>query len=205
MIIEVFPAGPFDANCYIVGDEETRKGFIIDPSGKPDEILNLVKKLDLEIEFIILTHGHGDHFTGAYKVKEELNVPLYVHSEDVSLVKGETRELIPILSNMTLVDIDDTVSEKDIFNVGNIKVEVIETPGHTMGGICIKIGNVVFTGDSIFFRSVGRCDLGRASMNTLVKSLKEKILTLPNDTILYPGHGNSTTVKDERENNPFLQ
>lgn len=205
MIIEAFPAGPFDANCYILGDEETKKGFIIDPSGKPDEILDIVKDLSLDIEFIILTHGHGDHFVGAHRVKEVLNVPLYVHREDESLVKGETRDLIPILRNMTLVDIDGFLKEGDIFNVGNLKVEIIETPGHTMGGVCIKIGSNVFTGDSIFYRTIGRCDIGRASQEKLISSLKEKILTLPEDTILYPGHGNATTVKDEKENNPFLQ
>lgn len=205
MIIETFPAGPFEANCYIVGDEKTKKGFIIDPSGKPDGILEIVKNLGLDIEFIILTHGHGDHFTGAYKVKEELKVPLYVHKEDEDLVKGETKVLVPILKNMTLVDIDGFVSEESELTVGNLKLEIIETPGHSMGGICIKVGDVVFTGDSIFFRSIGRCDIGRASRELLVKSLKEKILTLDENTILYPGHGPSTTVKDEKELNPFVK
>ncbi|MEG0641241.1 MAG: MBL fold metallo-hydrolase [Clostridium sp.] len=205
MIIEVFPAGPFDANCYIVGDQNTKKGFIIDPSGKPDEILKLVNKLELNIEFIILTHGHGDHFTGAYKVKKELGVPLYVHSQDVYLVEGETREIIPILKNMTLVDVDNTVSEEDTFTVGELNIEIIETPGHTMGGICIKIDNCVFTGDSLFLRSIGRCDIGRGSQESLISSLKNKILTLPDDTLLYPGHGPSTTVKNEKEYNLFLK
>lgn len=205
MIIKAFPAGPFDANCYILGDEETKKGFIIDPSGKPDEILELVKKLSLNIEFIILTHGHGDHFTGAHKVKQELKVPLYVHKEDEWLLKGGTRDLIPILRNMTLVDIDGFIKEGDVFNVGDLKAEIIETPGHSMGGVCIKVGSHVFTGDSIFSGSIGRCDLGRASQEILISSLKEKILTLPEDTILYPGHGNLTSVKDEKANNPFLQ
>lgn len=205
MIIKTFPAGPFEANCYIVGDENTKKGFIIDPSGKPDGIIELVKELGLNIEFIILTHGHGDHFTGAYKVKEELNIPLYVHGEDESLVKGGTKDLIPILRNMTLVDVDGNVSEGDVFNVGDLKVEILETPGHTIGGICIKIDNVLFSGDSLFFRSIGRCDLGRASQEMLINSIKTKILTLEEDTIIYPGHGPSTTVKDEKELNPFLQ
>ncbi|MEF9935292.1 MAG: MBL fold metallo-hydrolase [Clostridium sp.] len=204
MILEVFPAGPFNANCYIVGDEATGKGFIIDPSGKPDEIIEITKNLSLNIEFIILTHGHGDHFTGAYRVKEELGVPLYVHSEDVSLVEGETRDLIPILKNMTVVNVDRTVSEEDTLSCGNLNLEIIETPGHTMGGICIKIGDVVFTGDSLFLRSIGRCDIGRACQDTLISSLKDKILTLPEDTVLYPGHGPSTTVKNEKELNPFF-
>ena len=205
MILEYFPAGPFDANCYIVGDEETKKGFIIDPSGNPDLILKTIRNLNLEIEFIILTHGHGDHFTGAYKVKEELNVPVYAHSEDVSLIEGETKELIPILKNMTVVNVDKTISENDKLKVGNIDIEIIETPGHTMGGICIKIGNVVFTGDSLFLKNIGRCDLGRASRESLISSLKEKILTLPEDTVLYTGHGPSTTVENEKKYNPFLQ
>lgn len=205
MIIKTFPAGPFDANCYIVGDEDTNKGFIIDPSGKPDGILEMVKNLKLDIEFIILTHGHGDHFTGAYRVKEELKVPLYVHKEDEDLIRGETKTLIPILKNMTLVDIDGFVSEESTLSVGNLKLEIIETPGHTMGGICIKVNNVVFTGDSIFFRNIGRCDIGRASRELLVESLKKKILTLDENTILYPGHGPATTVKDERELNPFVK
>ncbi|KMT21275.1 MBL fold metallo-hydrolase [Clostridium cylindrosporum] len=205
MILKVFPLGPFEANCYIIGDEETKKGLIIDPSGKPDFILETIKELGLSIDLIILTHGHGDHFTGAYKVKDELGIPLYVHKEDVDLVEWETKELIPILKNMTLVKVDGCIKEGDIINIGNLKLEIIETPGHTMGGVCIKIGNKVFTGDSIFLRSIGRTDLGRASAELLISSLKEKILTLSEDTILYPGHGPSTTVKDEKELNPFLK
>ncbi|TDT45974.1 MBL fold metallo-hydrolase [Fonticella tunisiensis] len=204
MIFHVYPAGVFQANCYIIADENTLEGAVVDPGGDPEGILGICKKLNLNVKYIILTHGHGDHIAGVWKIKQETGAKILMNSKDEYLTDGGTKELIPILRDIRLFDIDEYINEGDVINLGNIRIEVLETPGHTLGSVSLKMGNIVLTGDALFQGSVGRTDFPKSSHEELIRSIKEKILTLPDDTVVYPGHGPSTTVGDEKRYNPFL-
>lgn len=205
MIFEIYPAGVFQANCYIIADEDTRLGAVIDPGGDAAGILEECKRLNIDIKYILLTHGHGDHIGAVSKIKEETGAPILMNEKDKYLTEGETLNLIPILRNISLFDIDKAIVEGDVIELGNLKVEVLETPGHTPGSVSFKIGDMVITGDALFQGSVGRTDFPYGSHEQLIKSIKEKIIVMPEDTKIYPGHGPSTTVAAEKKYNPFLK
>lgn len=204
--ILIKPAGIYGANCYIVFSEETRKGIVIDPGGDADEIIDDLDKNNIDVEYIVLTHGHGDHIGGVKELKEKLKAPVVIHKKDAEMLEDSALNLTNIMS-MGNIEItpDKTVEDGDTLGFGNLKGTVIHTPGHTKGGMCILVEDSLFCGDTIFKGSVGRSDLYGGDHETLIKSIKEKILTLPDKTTLFPGHGASTTVEYERKTNPFLR
>lgn len=204
MTIEVLQVGVFQSNCYIIGDEETGKGLIIDPGADDEKILNKCRECNLDIEYILLTHGHGDHIGSVVDVKAGTGAKVCISRKDEYLIKGETKRLIPILRNIKLFDADMFIKEGDTIKVGTLEVKVLETPGHTPGGLSFKIGDNVFSGDSLFRGSVGRTDFELGSMDQLVEGIRSNILTLPGDTVVYPGHGPSTTVEAEKRFNPYV-
>ena len=204
MIIEMYPAGMFQTNCYIVGDEGTREGIVIDPGADAQGILNLVKRHNLDVKYIILTHGHGDHIGAVVKLKAETGAKILMNRGDKYLTDGGTIELIPIMRNIELFEADEYIGDGDIISVGGLSFEVIETPGHTPGGISLKAENSVFTGDTLFQGSVGRSDFPGGSHDMLINSIKSKLMVLADDTRVYPGHGMGTTIGRERKYNPFL-
>lgn len=205
MIIEILQVGVFQSNCYIIGDEKTGKGFIIDPGAESEKILSKCKELNLDIEYILLTHGHGDHIGAVVDVKTETGAKVCISRKDEYLIKGETKNLIPILRNIKLFDADMFIDAGDTIKVGTLEVKVLETPGHTPGGLSFKVGNNVFSGDSLFRGSVGRTDFEFGSMDQLVEGIRDSILTLPGDVVVYPGHGPSTTVESEKRFNPYVR
>jgi hydroxyacylglutathione hydrolase len=205
LIFEVFPAGVFQANCFIIGDKNTKDGAIIDPGGNVKGIMEEVKELGLNIKYIILTHGHGDHIAAVAGIKEETGAKILINQKDEYLVKGATLDLIPILRNMKLFEVDGYISEGDILKLGEMEVHVFETPGHTPGSVSLKIGDKIITGDAVFRGSIGRTDFEFGSQEQLIESIKDKILTLSDEVAIFPGHGPSTTVGAERKHNPFLK
>lgn len=204
MIVEMYPAGVFQTNCYIVGDEAAREGIIIDPGADADCIMRLAGRHGLDIKYIVLTHGHGDHIGAVAKIKGETGARVLMHVEDRYLTDGETATLIPILRNIQLFKADEYIKDGDIINFGGFRAEVIETPGHTPGSVSIKIEDSVFTGDALFQGSVGRTDFPKGSHEVLLNSIREKLMVLPDDTRIYPGHGPGTTIAREKKYNPFL-
>lgn len=206
MKILVKPAGIYGANCYIVFSEETRKGIVIDPGGDVDEIISDLDKNNVEVEYVVLTHGHGDHIGGVKDLKDRLNVPVIIHKEDAEMLQTAELNLTNIMS-LGKIEIapDKTVEDGEKILFGDLEGKIIHTPGHTKGGMCILIEKSLFCGDTIFKGSVGRSDLYGGDHETLINSIKDKILTLANDIVLYPGHGQSTTVEMERKTNPFLR
>ncbi|SKA81335.1 Glyoxylase, beta-lactamase superfamily II [Caloramator quimbayensis] len=204
MIFKVYPAGIYMANCYIIGDENTKIGAVVDPGGNPKGIFEECRNSGLEIKYIILTHGHGDHISGVYELKELTKAKILMNKNDEYLTKGETLSITPILRNIKLFGIDEYIGEGDIIKVGNIDIRVLETPGHTLGSVSLKIDNMILTGDALFRGSIGRTDFPKASHEQLINSIKEKIMVYSDDTMVYPGHGPSTTVGEERKYNPFL-
>jgi len=204
VIIEKLVVGPFAANCYIVGSPSNREGMIIDPGDEAKRILDKVKELGLDIKLILLTHGHIDH-TGALKeVREATGAEVAVHADDAKSLKGQSLGKLLGLSYPTPPPPDRLLKDGDSIDIGDLHFLVLHTPGHTPGGICLLGEGVVFSGDTLFNYGIGRTDLPGGSYNQIVNSLRTKLMTLPDDAIVYPGHGPETTIGAERAGNPFL-
>ncbi|MCM8778130.1 MAG: MBL fold metallo-hydrolase [Candidatus Omnitrophica bacterium] len=195
MIIEKIVVGEFQTNCYIVGCEKTGKGFIIDPGDEYKEIKEVIKKVGIEPSFIVNTHGHMDHI----KDDEKFNLPVYIHSHDLECLTDPERNLSQLFGLFLTCKVQSfTVEEGDILKAGEISFQIIHTPGHTPGSICLKCGDILFTGDTLFCGGYGRTDLPGGSEETLFKSIRNKLLLLPDETLIYPGHGPSSIIREER-------
>ena len=205
MIIKRIPAGIYAANCYVLYSEKENEGIIVDPGGDVDDILKYVNDNNIEINSIVLTHGHGDHIAGANELKEELDVNLLVHEADVDLLKSGDMNLSSIMAIGSIeLTADELLTDGDTIEFGDEKVTVLHTPGHTLGGICLLSGKYLISGDTLFKGSIGRTDLEGGNYENIINSIREKLLVLPGDTIVYPGHGPETTIEEEMRNNQFL-
>jgi glyoxylase-like metal-dependent hydrolase (beta-lactamase superfamily II) len=199
------PAGIYAANCYIVYSENTNDGIIVDPGGDADHIMEVIEKNKLKINHIILTHGHGDHIGGVIDLKNSLNVDVMIHEEDAEMLRNGDINLSTTMAMGTVeIEPNKLLKDGDIIKFGDLEAEVIHTPGHTRGGICLKIEDILLTGDTLFSKSIGRTDLSGGDYNTIIKSIKEKLMILPDDIEVLPGHGGPSTIGRERISNPFL-
>lgn len=208
MILKTLVVGPIAANCFIIGDSATNEGAIIDPGGDAQRILQEVKETGLSIKFIIATHGHFDHNAAVGPLKEALKCDFLLHKSDLTFVQRS----ISTARNWGIAidqvpDPDRYVTESDILMIGSIELKIIHTPGHSPGGISLYIESegILFSGDTLFFTSVGRTDFDGGSMEQLQASIKEKLYTLPENTVVYTGHGERTTIGDEKKNNFFVR
>lgn len=200
------PAGIYAANCYIIYSETTKDGIIVDPGGDADVILKTIEENNLNINYIVLTHGHGDHIGGVMELIDILKTPLLVHEDDVDMISDSKKNLSNIMPiGAVELNPDKLLRDGDIIKFGDLEAEIIHTPGHTRGGICIKIKDHLITGDTLFQGSIGRTDLEGGDYETIIKSIKEKLLIFPDNTIVWPGHGVQTTIGSEKRNNPFLR
>jgi glyoxylase-like metal-dependent hydrolase (beta-lactamase superfamily II) len=192
--------GMLDVNCYLVPVESSRKLYIIDPGGDTERIVEAAKKYDFNEAIILLTHAHVDHISAVGEVADALNASkVFVHKGDINLYKSPNNHLMPYIpAAKNLPEVTSEISGDDF--------EVIETPGHSQGGVCFYFKQIpaVFVGDTIFSNSIGRTDLPGGNHAQLVRSIKEKLMTLPEDLKLYPGHGPATTVGSEKKSNPYL-
>ncbi len=197
MKIECLPVGWLKANCYVVWDEETKKAAVIDPGGNPEIILGYLEENGLTCEAILLTHAHDDHTKGVYGVMEPTGARVYMNRGDVGLTVRRT--------GLCFQEPADTIfiGEGDVIEVGNLRFHVIETPGHTPGGLCFTCADALFSGDTLFKGSTGRADLG-GNFDTELRSLK-KLGNLKGDFNVFPGHAGATTLQFERDTNPYLQ
>ena len=206
-IIKRLEVGPFASNCYIIGSESTKQGLIIDPGDEAREILKSVEDLGLDIKLIMLTHGHVDHIGALKEVGAATGAEVAVHADDAPSLQGEGRTLGALfgLSYEAPPAPDRLLKEGDSIDVGDLHFSVLHTPGHTPGGICLLVHDIVFTGDTLFNYGIGRTDLPGGSYSQLMDSLHNKLMTLPDNTKVYPGHGPETTISAERQGNPFLR
>lgn len=201
MLIKRIPAGIYAANCYIVMDENTKDTIVIDIGGDADDIIKELKHLEANVKAILLTHGHVDHVGGVLELKKEYDVPVYLSSKDEELMVKNTY----IYGNFGVERADYSLNQGDNLNIGSLNIKVIATPGHTPGGVCFLIENDLFTGDTLFYGSVGRSDLEGGDHVELINNIKSKLVILSNDIKVYCGHGPSTTIGKEKQINPFLR
>ncbi|EGO87459.1 beta-lactamase [Clostridium botulinum C str. Stockholm] len=191
----------YGANCYILIDEETMVGCIIDPGGDADRLANIIDELNIEIKFILLTHGHMDHVGGVEVLREKYNVPVYINGKDKELMEKGTQVFGRIWGKTPE---DKELKDEEIIKLGSLDIRCIETPGHTPGGMSFLVNNVVFTGDTLFHGSVGRCDLPGGNQSQLIESIKNKLMVLDDEIVVLPGHEGESNIKFERQYNPFL-
>lgn len=205
MIIKTFIEPPIDNNNYLIIDEETKDAALIDCSSIDDRIDDELEKQGANLKYILLTHGHFDHVAGIRPNRFKTNPQIVMNKEDLDWL-NKTNQYLPMfgMPEITIPNIDLFVEDNDTIKLGTISIKVLHTPGHTQGGVCYLAENKLFSGDTIFREAVGRCDLEGGNFDQIVESIENKIFTLPTDTIIYPGHGNTTTVGWEKEHNKFL-
>lgn len=207
MIHEIFPVGPLHCNCSVIGDETTREAMVIDPGDDIKDVLALVRKHNLTVKQIVVTHAHIDHVGGAMKLRAATGAPILLNQNDQALLKMLDVQATWIgVEDPGKVEIDQNIEQGDTVQAGSLTANVIHTPGHTEGSVCLyfPVEKKLIAGDTLFAGSIGRTDLPGGSMRQIINSLHEKVLTLPDETVVVPGHGPLTTIGEERESNPFL-
>ena len=206
MIVETLVVGMIQANCFLVADPATKKALIIDPGGDAPVIAQRVEQLGLEVEAIVLTHGHFDHVEGVGELVKLIDAPVYCHAEAVELIRnlGAQGNLFNVPVRQVPVP-EKFLADGDTLPFGELTAKVLHTPGHSPGSISLAINDHVFVGDLLFKSSIGRTDLMGGNYETLLQSVRQKIFTLPEAAVVHPGHGPDTTVGAELHTNPFFR
>jgi hydroxyacylglutathione hydrolase len=207
MIHEILPVGPLQCNCSVIGDETTHEAMVIDPGDDINDILALIRKHNLQVKQIVITHAHIDHVGGAMKLRAATGAPILLNENDYALLKMLDVQAAWIgMPTPGKVEIDRSVSTGETVTAGSHTAQILHTPGHTEGSICLYFAaeKKLIAGDTLFAGSIGRTDLPGGSMPKILRSLHNTLMALPNETVVIPGHGELTTIGEERETNPFL-
>jgi len=207
MKVGKFVLGPVATNCYIGINEETKECFIVDPATCPPEFVSYIKNAGLTVKAVLLTHGHFDHIMGLDALLKEFSVPVYAHEAEREVLESEQlNSSASMLGQPYSFSGADYVTNRQELRIAGFEILVIYTPGHTIGGCCyyIEKEKTLFSGDTLFHGSVGRTDLPTGSMGQLVSSVRDRLFVLPDDTQVYPGHMEETTIGYEKKYNPFI-
>jgi glyoxylase-like metal-dependent hydrolase (beta-lactamase superfamily II) len=208
MIHKIIPVGPLQCNCSIIGDEASHEAMVVDPGDDLDDIVAFLKEHKLQVKQIAITHAHIDHVGGAMKLRAQTGAPILLNQNDSLLLK-----MLDVQANWVgmkppgTVEIEADLKHGETLETGGLSAEILHTPGHTEGSVCLYFPaqRIVIAGDTLFARSIGRTDLPGGSYEKIMRSLHGRLLTLPDETAVIPGHGPMTTIGEEREENPFLQ
>ena len=208
MILEMLTVGPFQENCYVIGNQESGVGAIVDPGDEATRIALAVEQTNLEMGQILVTHAHIDHVGAVGALADEYACPVLMHAEaEPMLEQLPTQAIMMGLRFGQVPTVDRYVEDEEVLEVGGLRLESLYTPGHAPGHLAFYVESegVVLSGDALFAGSVGRTDLFGGNMEVLMRSIRERLLTLPDETRVYSGHGPQTTIGNERAHNPFLQ
>lgn len=207
MFHRIIPVGVLQCNCSVIGDEQSHEAMVIDPGDQVDEILAILRQQNLTLKYIVVTHAHIDHVGGAMKLKAATGAPILLNQNDLALLKMLDVQAAWIgMRPPGAVQVDESVTDGQSLKIGNIGSNIIETPGHTEGSICLffPAEKKLIAGDTLFAGSIGRTDLPGGSYEKIIRSLHTRLMALPDDIQVVPGHGPLTTIGQERETNPFL-
>ncbi len=207
MILKTLVVGPFASNCYIVGSESSKHGLIIDPGAEAKLILKTVNDLSLTISLIVVTHAHIDHIGALAPVKESTGAKFAIHEAEAAASLGMFSRMLSSMTGGSFTQPpkpDRLLKDRDTIEIADLKFTVLFTPGHSPGGISLYGHGILFSGDTLFNYGIGRTDFPGCSYEQIMGSIKNKLMILPNETIVYPGHGPSTTIGEEKRGNPFL-
>lgn len=206
MKFETLPLGIYQANCYVIYNEETKETAVIDPGGDFEELKNYIDANKLTVKYIILTHAHGDHIGALRELKTYTDAPVCIHDGDNFMLQNSKKNYsVEIGCKKVELEGDILLEDGRVLELGNTKLNILHTPGHSKGSICIKCEDSLFSGDTLFAHSIGRTDLEGGSYEEIINSIKNKLMILPDETKVYPGHGSSTTIGEEKYRNPFLK
>ena len=204
--VDMYVVGPVQTNCYFVVNDETKEMIIIDPGAMAKQLAERIRRDGYQPVAILLTHGHFDHATAAEELAKAFGIEIYAHEDEKETLEDAELNASWMMGERLVIQADRFLKDEQEIELAGFLIKVLLTPGHTVGGCCyyFKEEGMVFSGDSLFCMSVGRTDFKKGSMSDLVRSVKEKLLTLPDDTTVYPGHNDVTTIAYERMNNPYL-
>ena len=206
--VEMIVTGPFAENCYLLREEASGRGIVVDPGDEADRILSEINSFDLTAEKIVNTHAHIDHVGAVAALKRALSIPFWLHPAEGPILAGLNWSAqmfgLPEKEEPT---VDSPLADGQRIAVGDLMAEVIETPGHSPGGCCLHFADqgIIVVGDTLFRQSIGRTDLPGGDMPTLLQSIRQRLFTLPDETVVYPGHGPATTIGEEKATNPFVR
>ncbi len=207
MVHEVLPVGLLQCNCSVIGDEASREAMVIDPGDQIEDVLKVVRKHGLQVKQIVITHAHIDHVGGAMKLRRLTGAPILLNQNDYALLRMLDVQAGWIgMEPPEAVQIDHDLADGDTLRAGSLNASVLHTPGHTEGSVCLYFPaqSKLIAGDTLFAGSIGRTDLPGGSFEKILRSLHQRVLALPDETVVVPGHGTVTTIGEERESNPFL-
>lgn len=205
MKLNQLTVGQLGVNCYIVSCEYTKEALVIDPGDNAEKILEKIDQENLQLKYIVNTHGHADHIGANHILKNKTNAAIAIHADDAPML-GDPKLNLSVYIGASIIsdDADIILNAGDSITIGNINLSVLHTPGHTKGGICLLTEGILFSGDTLFAESIGRCDFPDGSMTDIIYSIKNQLMNLPDTVKVYPGHGPTTTIGWERNHNPYL-
>ena len=205
-LVEKFVLGVVGTNCYIVSNVTTKDCFLVDLATYSQEMVGYINKSGYKVKGILLTHGHFDHIMGVNEFTHENPVKVYAHKDEEDFLKNPNLNLSITRSNEYKVTNVEILEDNKVINLAGFEIKVIHTPGHTPGGCCYYLPNegIIFTGDTLFLRSIGRTDFPYGNHNQLIESINTKLVTLPDDVVVYPGHADKTNIIVERTENPYI-
>lgn len=196
----------FGTNTWLLWDDASRQALLIDPAAPSEELLERIRELELKVDLIVNTHGHADHIGGNLWFREKLGSRVMIHSADSAMLEDNRKNLSEYMESPLPVHSADILAEDGmVLDLGQHQVHIIHTPGHTPGGICLLAGKFLISGDTLFEQSIGRSDLPGGSHHQIIHSIREKLFVLPDDTVVFPGHGPRTSIGLEKKNNPFVR